>query len=149
MFDESLRGNQLVNMICFGVMKPNRFMFGKAFKTGWKLILFGGTTGRASFTDVEGDPQIEANLISATLEMFEKKTILACRGLGTTGICGASADMCVDVGVRIFADAIPLRAEGMSTEEILFSETQERMLADIHPDNVEAAKGIGAQYGIS
>ncbi|HJK06867.1 MAG TPA: phosphoribosylformylglycinamidine synthase subunit PurL [Methanocorpusculum sp.] len=149
MFDESFRGNPLINMICFGVMKPNRFMFGKAFKTGWKLILFGGTTGRASFTDVEGDPQIEANLISATLEMFEKKTILACRGLGTTGICGASADMCVDVGVRIFADAIPLRAEGMSTEEILFSETQERMLAEIHPDKVEEAKEICAKYGIS
>ncbi|MDE2522689.1 MAG: AIR synthase-related protein, partial [Methanocorpusculum sp.] len=170
MFDESFSGNPLINVVCFGMMKPNRFMFGKAFKPGWKLMLFGAKTGRdglggaafasgdiakeageegAANTCVEGDPEIEANLIAATREMFERKTILACRDLGAAGLCGASSEMCVDVGARIFADAVPLGDTGMSVTEILLSESQERMLAEIHPDKVAEAEEVCARYGLS
>lgn len=170
MFDESFSGNPLINVVCFGLMKPNRFMFGKAFKTGWKLILFGAKTGRdglggAAFasgdiakdageagtatTCVDGHPDIEARLIAATLELFERKTILACRDLGAAGLCGASSEMCVDVGARIFADAVPLGDTEMSVTEILLSESQERMLAEIHPDKVAEALEVCARYDLS
>lgn len=170
MFDESFADNPLINVVCFGMMKPNRFMFVKAFKPGWKLILFGAKTGRdglggAAFasgyiardaddagavnTCVEGHPKIEAGLIAATLEMFERKTILACRDLGTAGLDGAPSEMCVDVGARIFADAVPLRDTEMSVTEILLSESQEQMLAEIHPDKVAEAEEICARNGLS
>ncbi|MDR0980715.1 MAG: phosphoribosylformylglycinamidine synthase subunit PurL [Methanocalculaceae archaeon] len=170
MFDESFSGNPLINVVCFGVMRPNRFMFGKAFKPGWKLILFGAETGRDGLggeafassdiskdagdegvanTCVEGHLEIEANLIAATLEMFERKTILACRDLGAAGLGGASSEMCADVGARVFADAVPLGDTGMSVTEIMLSESQERMLAEIHPDKVAEAEEICARYGLS
>lgn len=169
MFDESFSGNPLVNVVCFGVMKPRRFMFGKAFKTGWKLVLFGAATGRdglggAAFASgtisrdagdeggenpcAEGHPEIEAGLIAATRELFEKKTILACRDLGAAGLCGAAAEMCVDVGARIVADAVPVCETGMSATEILLSESQERMLAEVHPDKVAEAERVCAKYGL-
>lgn len=169
MFDESFAGNPLINVVCFGMMKPNRFMFVKAFKPGWKLILFGAKTGRdglggAAFasgyiardaddagavnTCVEGHPKIEAGLIAATLEMFERKTILACRDLGAAGLDGAPSEMCVDVGARIFADAVPLRDTEMSVTEILLSESQEQMLAEIHPNKVAEAEEICARNGL-
>ena len=163
MFDESFSGNPLINVVCLGVMQPKKFMFGKAFKTGWKLILYGAATGRdglggAAFASgdtegntpcVDGDPETEANLIKATLEMFEKGMILACHDLGAAGLGGASAEMCVDVGAKIHADAVPLRDADMNEIEILLSESQERMLAEIHPDKVADAEAVCMKYGLT
>ena len=102
MFDESFMGNPLINVVCVGKMRAGKFMFGRAFKIGSKLLLFGAATGRdglggAAFasgdiardagdegvknTCVEGDPGIEANLLRATLERFERGLSLSCRDL--------------------------------------------------------------------
>lgn len=152
MFDESFAGNPLINVVCFGTMKPNRFMFGKAFKHGWKLFLYGAATGRDGLgianTCVAGNPNVEANVIAATREMFEKKTILACSNLGAAGLGGATAEMCVNVGAKISADTVPICDAEMSVTEILLSESQERMIAEVHQDKVAEAEDICKKYDL-
>ncbi len=170
MFDESFMGNPLINVVCVGKMRAGKFMFGRAFKIGSKLLLFGAATGRdglggAAFasgdiardagdegvknTCVEGDPGVEANLLRATLEMFERGLILSCRDLGAAGLGGASAEMCVNVGARIFADAVPVREGGMNEVEIMLAESQERMIAEVKPEKLADAEEVCRKYGLT
>ncbi|MDV0442480.1 phosphoribosylformylglycinamidine synthase subunit PurL [Methanorbis furvi] len=170
MFDESFMGNPLINVVCLGKMKAGKFMFGKAFKIGSKLLLFGAATGRdglggAAFasgdiaknagdegvknTCVDGNPAVEADLIKATLELFERGLILSCRDLGAAGLGGASSEMCVNVGARIFADAVPLRDTNMNEVEIMLAESQERMIAEVKPEKVAEAEAVCKKYGLA
>lgn len=168
MFDESFMGNPLINVVCFGILHPEKYMLGKASKAGSKLVLYGAKTGRdglggAAFasgdiakdaadegvpnTCVEGNPELEAGTILATLEMFEKDLIMACRDLGAAGLGGASSEMCINLGAKIHADKVPLRDENMNEVEILLAESQERMIAEVAPEKVSAVEDICKKYG--
>ncbi|HKM41022.1 MAG TPA: phosphoribosylformylglycinamidine synthase subunit PurL [Methanocorpusculum sp.] len=168
MFDESFTGNPLINVACLGICRPDKFMLGKATKTGSNLILFGAKTGSdglggASFasgdiakdaadegvpnTCVDGNPELEIGTIKATLEMFEKGILLACRDLGAAGLCGASSEMCAGIGAKINANSVPLREENMNEIAIMLSESQERMLGEVMPDKVAQAEAICKKFG--
>ena len=165
--DAGYNGNPLVNVVCVGICKPDRFVTGRVKETGNHLLLLGAPTGRdgiggASFASKDlsensgeerpsvqiGDPFTEKLLIDATLAMIEKELVVSCRDLGAAGLAGASSEMCSTLGGHICADKVHLREEGMTPREIMVSESQERMLLEIRPENIEEIMDLAERYDL-
>jgi len=158
-FDESYAGNPLVNALCVGVMRKDAIKLASAKGKGNKVILFGAKTGRdgiggvsvlasASFQDGDakrpsvqvGDPFAEKVLIECCLEIFAADLVTGIQDLGGAGLSCATTELASagDGGMRIELDRVPLREPSMAPEEVLASESQERMCAIVEPGKVEA-----------
>lgn len=170
-FDETYSGNPLVNVACIGLARKENIVTAQAQKAGNKIILMGSTTGRdglggASFASKDlsesseaqdrpsiqiGDPFTEKLLIEATLEIVNKGYVKSCRDLGAAGLAGASCEMASkgDLGMHIIADNIILREEGMVPYEILISESQERILFEVEPQNVSKVLELAKKYDLN
>ncbi|MGP8322105.1 MAG: phosphoribosylformylglycinamidine synthase subunit PurL [Methanosarcinaceae archaeon] len=170
-FDESYSGNPLVNVVCIGLAREEDVVTACAQKAGNKIILMGSTTGRdglggASFAsrdlsvDAEaedrpsiqvGDPFTEKLVIEATLEAIRKGYVKACRDLGAAGLAGASSEMASkgNLGMYIIADNVILRETNMTPYEILIAESQERMVLEVEPGDVDAVLGIAKKYDLN
>src|SRR5690606_24237122 len=112
-FDESYRGNCLVNAMVLGVVRPDGIHKGVAAGPGNALMLVGGLTGRdgihaasllasAEFTDEEaeppstvpvGDPELERRLMEACLELFETDAVVGIQDMGAAGLISSSSEM--------------------------------------------------------
>ncbi|MFX4294016.1 phosphoribosylformylglycinamidine synthase subunit PurL [Streptomyces bohaiensis] len=158
-FDPCYQGNPLVNALCVGVMKHEDIHLAKASGTGNKVILYGARTGGdgiggvsvlASETfDAEGpsrrpavqvgDPFQEKLLIECTLEVFAEDLVVGIQDLGGAGLSCATSELASagSGGMRVELDTVPLRDATLSPEEILMSESQERMCAIVTPENTE------------
>ena len=166
--DPSYRGNPLVNVICVGIVHPDRYLTARAKKPGSHLLLVGSSTGRdgmggASFASRDltedseaedrpsvqiGDPYTEKLIIDAILEMADTGKILSCKDLGAAGLAGASSEMCASFGALIHADRVHLREAGMTPPEIMVSESQERMLIEVDPADVPDMGAIAEKYDL-
>ncbi|HXW98970.1 MAG TPA: phosphoribosylformylglycinamidine synthase subunit PurL [Methanomicrobiales archaeon] len=166
--DPSYQGNPLVNVVCVGVVHPDRYLTARAKRPGSHLVLVGSSTGRdglggASFASRDlsedseaedrpsvqiGDPYTEKLIIDAVLEMAETGKVLACKDLGAAGLAGASSEMCSSFGALIHADRIHLREPGMAPPEIMLSESQERMLLEVDPADVPLMGAIAEKYDL-
>jgi phosphoribosylformylglycinamidine synthase II len=166
--DPSYRGNPLVNVVCVGIVHPDRYLTARAKKPGTRLVLVGSSTGRdglggASFASRDlsedseaedrpsvqiGDPFTEKLIIDAILEMAETGKVLSCKDLGAAGLAGASSEMCASFGALIHADRVHLREPGMTPPEIMLSESQERMLLELEPADVPAMGAIAEKYDL-
>ncbi len=167
-FDEKYAGNPLVNVVCVGIVHPEKFLTARVKSPGSRLILYGSSTGRdglggASFASRDlsedsesedrpavqvGDPYTEKLLIDATLELAETGKILSCRDLGAAGLAGASSEMSETFGAVIYADRVHLREENMDEVEILLAESQERMLVEVRPEDVDEITAIIGKYDL-
>jgi phosphoribosylformylglycinamidine synthase len=167
-FDPCYDGNPLVNVVCVGVVDPTKFTTARVKKPGNHLVLVGAMTGRdgiggASFASRDlgenaeeeerpsvqiGDPFTEKLLIEATLEMVGTGRVVACRDLGAAGLAGASSEMCSTFGGHIRAEKVHLREKGMNPAEIMVSESQERMLLEVSPEDVELIGSIATKYDL-
>ncbi|QDP98408.1 phosphoribosylformylglycinamidine synthase subunit PurL [Microlunatus elymi] len=158
-FDKSYLGNPLVNALCIGVLKHEDLQLGRATGTGNKVILYGAATGGdgiggasvlASETfDADGpakrpsvqvgDPFQEKLLIECTLELFAAGVINGISDLGAAGLSCATAELASsgDGGMHVILDRVPLRDHTLSPEEILMSESQERMMAVVEPQHLD------------
>ena len=170
-FDESYSGNPLVNVVCIGLAREEDVVTACAQKAGNKVILMGSTTGRdglggASFASRDlsessesedrpsiqvGDPFTEKLVIEATLETIKKGYVKACRDLGAAGLAGASSEMASkgNLGIHIIADNVILRETNMTPYEILIAESQERMVLEVEPDDVDAVFEIAKKYDLN
>jgi phosphoribosylformylglycinamidine synthase len=166
--DPSYRGNPLVNVVCVGIVHPDRYLTARAKRPGSRLVLVGSSTGRdglggASFASRDlsedseaedrpsvqiGDPYTEKLIIDALLEMAETGKILSCKDLGAAGLAGASSEMSASFGALIHADRVHLREAGMTPPEIMLSESQERMLIEVEPVDVPAMGAIAEKYDL-
>ncbi|WP_431981546.1 phosphoribosylformylglycinamidine synthase subunit PurL [Streptomyces qinglanensis] len=157
-FDPCYQGNPLVNALCVGVMKHEDIHLAKAAGTGNKVVLYGARTGGdgiggasilASETfDAEkpskrpavqvGDPFQEKLLIECTLEAFHADLVVGIQDLGAAGLSCATSELASNGsgGMQVELDTVPLRDSSLSPEEILMSESQERMCAVVEPDKV-------------
>jgi phosphoribosylformylglycinamidine synthase subunit PurL len=158
-FDKSYLGNPLVNALCVGVLKHEDLHLARATGVGNKVILYGAATGGdgiggasvlASETFDEtgpakrpsvqvGDPFQEKLLIECTLELFAAGVINGISDLGAAGLSCATAELASsgDGGMHVDLDLVPLRDHTLSPEEILMSESQERMMAIVEPRHVD------------
>jgi phosphoribosylformylglycinamidine synthase subunit PurL len=85
-----------------------------------------------------GDPFQEKLLIECTLEAFAERLVIGMQDLGAAGLSCATSELASNGsgGMRVTLDAVPLRDSTLSPEEILMSESQERMCAVVEPDKV-------------
>jgi phosphoribosylformylglycinamidine synthase II len=169
-FDPSYQGNPLVNALCLGVMPKDRIQLSAARGVGNIVVLLGAKTGRdgiggvsvlASATFEEdgpanrpavqvGDPFTEKLLIEACLEIFDAQLVEGIQDLGGAGLTCALTETSAagKSGMVAHLDRVPLREATMDPTEILASESQERMLAIVTPDNLPKVLAIAAKWGV-
>lgn len=157
-FDACYQGNPLVNALCVGVMRHEDIHLAKASGPGNKVILYGARTGgdgiggvsvlaSETFSDTGptkrpavqvGDPFQEKLLIECTLEIFREDLVAGIQDLGGAGLSCATSELASagSGGMRVELDTVPLRDSSLSPEEILMSESQERMCAIVEPAKV-------------
>ena len=157
-FDACYQGNPLVNALCVGVMRHEDIHLAKASGPGNKVILYGARTGgdgiggvsvlaSETFSDTGptkrpavqvGDPFQEKLLIECTLEIFREDLVAGIQDLGGAGLSCATSELASagSGGMRVELDTVPLRDSSLSPEEILMSESQERMCAIEEPAKV-------------
>ena len=157
-FDETYAGNPLVNALCVGVMRHDQIKLAKASGTGNLVVLFGAKTGGDGIGGVSvlasetfgsskpakrpavqvGDPFTEKVLIECCLEIFAEDLVIGIQDLGGAGLSCATSELASAGagGMLIELDKVPLRDANLSPEEILMSESQERMCAVVSPKKI-------------
>ncbi len=169
-FDSSYAGNPLVNALCIGAMRHEDIHLASASGAGNLVILYGARTGGdgiggvsvlASETFTEGgpakrpsvqvgDPFMEKLLIECTLELLRAGLVEGIQDLGGAGISCATSELASngDGGMHVWLDRVLLRDATLSPEEILMSESQERMCAVITPAALEDFMAICRRWEI-
>ena len=169
-FDPTYSGNPLVNVMCLGILREEQLVLGTAGKPGNVAVLLGKATGRdgiggasvlasASFDDTSqekrpsvqvGDPFEEKKLIEACLELFEGGLVAGIQDLGAAGLACAISEPSgrAGVGMDVDLDAVHVRERGMTAPELLMSESQERMMAFVRPENVDAVLAVAEKWEI-
>ncbi|MBN2828918.1 MAG: phosphoribosylformylglycinamidine synthase subunit PurL, partial [Candidatus Cloacimonetes bacterium] len=168
-FEDSYEGNPLVNAMAVGVMKHNDLAKSSARGIGNYVVYVGAKTGRdgihgATFASVEltdeseskrtavqvGDPFMEKLLLEATLEVIQAGLVVAIQDMGAAGLTCSSSEMAGKSGVGIELDVrkVPARESGMTTYEIMLSESQERMLMIVEPMNFDKIQNIFEKWDL-
>jgi phosphoribosylformylglycinamidine synthase len=159
-FDDSYQGNPLVNALCVGTMRHEDIHLAAASGIGNLVILYGARTGGDGIGGVSvlasetfdadgpakrpsvqvGDPFMEKLLIECTLEVLHAGLVEGIQDLGGAGISCATSELASngEGGMHVWLDRVLLRDSTLSPEEILMSESQERMCAVVEPSKVEA-----------
>ena len=93
---------------------------------------------------------MEKLLIECTLELFAAGIVTGIQDLGGAGLSCATSELASagDGGMHVDLDRVPLRDSSLAPEEILMSESQERMMAVVEPDDVERLMAICAKWDV-
>ena len=121
-------------------------------KTGRDGI-HGATMASAEFNDEAelkrptvqvGDPFKGKLLMEACLELMAADAVIAIQDMGAAGLTSSSVEMAAKggLGMEIDLDLVPVRETNMTAYEIMLSESQERMLMVIDPNQAEIAQQI-------
>jgi phosphoribosylformylglycinamidine synthase subunit PurL len=169
-FDPCYQANPLVNALCLGVLPTDGLQSKNATGPGNIVVLLGAKTGRdgiggasvlASATfDADsaahrpsvqvGDPFMEKLLIESCLEIYQAGLVVGIQDLGAAGISCALSETAAGAGtgMRANLERVPLREASMAPHEILASESQERMLLVVTPENLKAVLDIADKWGV-
>jgi len=168
-FDEAYEGNPLVNVMAVGVAKQEHLAKSSAQGIGNFVVYVGAKTGRdgihgATFASVElsdqsatqrtavqvGDPFYEKLLLEATLEVIQAGLVVAIQDMGAAGLTCSSSEMAGKggVGIELELEKVPVREKGMTPYEIMLSESQERMLMIVEPDNLEEVQKVFQKWDL-
>jgi len=169
-FDPVYQNNPLVNALAVGVLRHEDLHLANAKGPGNKVVLFGARTGGdgiggasilASETFDEGgptkrpsvqvgDPFAEKVLIECCLELFQNGVVEGIQDLGAAGISCATSELAAngDSGMEVTLDNVLLRDDTLTAEEILMSESQERMMAIVRPEKLDDFLAITAKWEV-
>ncbi|HEX4466677.1 MAG TPA: phosphoribosylformylglycinamidine synthase subunit PurL [Solirubrobacteraceae bacterium] len=169
-FEDPYEQNCLVNAMALGLAPRDRLMRSAAAGPGNIVFLFGASTGRdgiggasvlasAELGDGDedkrptvqvGDPFEEKKLLECSLELLERGLIVSLQDLGAAGLTSSASEMASkgEVGIDIDVARVPLREHGMEPFEVMVSESQERMLCVIEPDNVGAVMALCEKWEV-
>lgn len=170
-FHASYNQNILVNAMAVGLFrKQDPITTSKASGVGNLVVYVGAKTGRdgvhgasmasESFSDSKeskkptiqiGDPFYEKLLIESCLEIIGRGLVVAIQDMGAAGLTSSSFEMSAKggLGFRLHLDKVPLRDSTMTPEQILLSESQERMLLICEPKNRKAIEDVFHKWDLS
>jgi phosphoribosylformylglycinamidine synthase subunit PurL len=160
-FEAPYEQSCLVNAMALGLASRDRLVRSAAAGPGNVVFLFGASTGRDGIggasvlasaelgadgdggedrrpTVQVGDPFEEKKLLECSLELLDRGLLVALQDLGAAGLTSSASEMASkgEVGIDIDVAAVPLREPGMEPFEVMVSESQERMLCVVEPQNV-------------
>lgn len=170
-FHPGYTGNCLVNVGCLGIMKKEHMIHSRAKEPGNIYIYVGGKTGRdgihgVTFASAElsdeseessrsavqvGDPITKEPVMHVTLQCNEQGLLEGLKDFGGGGlscVCGELA-YAAGLGAEIDLETIPLKEEGLSPWEIWVSESQERMMFVVKPENVDKVLHSCKQWDVT
>jgi phosphoribosylformylglycinamidine synthase subunit PurL len=169
-FHPNYTTNCLVNVGCVGVVRKDKVQRSRASAAGDVYIYLGGRTGRdgihgVTFASAElqesseeegrgavqlGDPITKEPLIHACLEAVDAGILVGMKDFGGGGLSCVTGELAHDAGLgaEVDLDSIPLKEPGLSPWEIWVSESQERMMFVVRPENVEKALHICRKWDV-
>ena len=170
-FDAVYQANPLVNALAVGVLRHEDLHLANARGVGNKVVLFGARTGGDGIGGASilasdsfgkeggptkrpavqvGDPFAEKVLIECCLELFAGDLVKGIQDLGAAGISCATSELAAngDGGMVIDLDRVLLRDPSLTAEEILMSESQERMMAIVEPAKLDAFLALTAKWDV-
>ena len=169
-FDSCYQGNPLVNALSVGKMRIEDIHLAKASGVGNLVILFGAKTGGDGIGGVSvlasetfdadgpakrpavqvGDPFAEKVLIECCLDLYAAHVVDGIQDLGGAGLSCATSELASngDGGMRVWLDRVPLRDASLRVEEILMSESQERMMAVVEPAKLGEFMAITKRWDV-
>ena len=169
-FDSVYQQNPLVNALGVGVLRHEDLHLANASGAGNKVVLFGARTGGDGIGGASilasdsfdeggptkrpavqvGDPFAEKVLIECCLELFQNDLVEGIQDLGAAGISCATSELAAngDGGMFIELDNVLLRDPSLTAEEILMSESQERMMAIVAPEKLDRFLEITAKWDV-
>ncbi len=169
-FDKVYQGNPLVNALAVGAMKHEDLKLAKATNAGDLVILFGARTGADGIGGVSvlasetfadggptkrpavqvGDPFAEKVLIECCLELFAAGVVAGIQDLGGAGISCATSELASNggMGMRVQLQDVLLRDDSLTPEEILMSESQERMMAIVPTKHLKDFEQIVSKWEV-
>jgi len=160
----SFSSNPLVNVIVLGLASSNAIMKSSAGKPGNLFVYFGRPTGTdgvngASFASQgiqeettakppAGDASVGKDLMIATLQLIESGLIEGLQDMGAAGLSSSSFEMAYKAGCgfTLNLNDVPKTDDRISAYELMLSETQERMLASVKPQNVDLVLKLLGDY---
>ncbi len=168
-FHSRYNGNILVNAFAAGLARADAIFYSKAEGVGLPVVYLGSKTGRdgvggATMASAEfdetieekrptvqvGDPFSEKLLLEACLELMKTGAVIAIQDMGAAGLTCSAVEMGAkgDLGIELDLDKVPCRETGMSAYEMMLSESQERMLMVLRPEQEKEAEAIFIKWGL-
>lgn len=169
-FHSSYNNNVLVNALAVGLFtKDDPVVTSQASGVGNWVVYVGAKTGRdgvhgasmasESFSSDSaskrptiqiGDPFLEKLLIESCIEVMKENLVVAIQDIGAAGLTSSCFEMAAkgNVGFKIHLDQVPLRDSTIGPEEILLSESQERMLLVCEPKKFEAIQKVFHRWNL-
>jgi phosphoribosylformylglycinamidine synthase subunit PurL len=169
-FDPCYQGNPLVNALCVGALRHEDLHLANATGEGNHVVLFGARTGGDGIGGVSvlasetfdadgpakrpsvqvGDPFAEKVLIECCLELFAAHLVEGIQDLGGAGLSCATSELASagDGGMHVWLDRVPLRDSSLRPEEILMSESQERMMAVVAPEHLDDFMAVCRRWDV-
>ncbi len=164
-FDDCYTNYALVDVASVGFGKKENLIKNHA-DAGDYVVLLGGYTGRDGIGGSQfasdsleeqdrsavqiPDPFIEKLIIEVILEARNQKLIKAMKDLGGGGLSCAVSETAdaMNIGITLDVDAVHTRESGMHHDEIMISESQERMLVITDGPKLKKLEKICAKYRI-
>ena len=168
-FEACYSGNPLLNAFALGLVRHDEIFYAKATGVGNPVIYVGAKTGRdgihgATMASEEfkegseqkrpnvqmGDPFLEKLLLEACLEAMKTGAVSGIQDMGAAGLTCSTCEMGARgaVGLEIELDLVPQRDSGMSSYEIMLSESQERMLLVAHAGREQEVLDVFDKWGL-
>jgi len=156
LFDKRYTANPLVYCGTLGLMPKELGQIAR-HKPGDLVVVTGGRTGRdgihgvtfaseqltdessqVSYSAVQiGNPIVEKKLVDILLQARDRGLYRRITDCGGGGLSSAVGEMAEETGVRVDLEKVPLKYAGLTYSEIWISESQERMLLAVPPENID------------
>ncbi|MEO6982907.1 MAG: phosphoribosylformylglycinamidine synthase subunit PurL [Edaphobacter sp.] len=168
-FEACYSGNPLLNAFALGLVRRDEIFYAKATGVGNPVIYVGAKTGRdgihgatmasEEFTEGSeqkrpnvqmGDPFMEKLLLEACLEAMATGAVLGIQDMGAAGLTCSTCEMGGrgELGLTVELDLVPQRETGMSSYEIMLSESQERMLLVADKARAQEVLDVFTKWGL-
>jgi phosphoribosylformylglycinamidine synthase II len=168
-FEPCYSGNPLLNAFALGLVRRDEIFYAKAVGVGNPVIYVGAKTGRdgihgatmasEEFTEGSeqkrpnvqmGDPFMEKLLLEACLEAMATGAVLGIQDMGAAGLTCSTCEMGArgGLGLTVELDHVPQRETGMTSYEIMLSESQERMLLVADKERAVEVLDVFSKWGL-